>query len=57
MLLGSLTPAVVLWIVAANAVFGIVAGYLFGRYRLEAAMVAHATAHVLGFAVGWSFSS
>lgn len=42
---------VVASVTVANAVFGIVAGSLFWRYGLEAAMLAHAVAHLLAFLV------
>jgi membrane protease YdiL (CAAX protease family) len=49
---GALTVEVVAFIVGANAVGGVGFGWLFWRYSLEAAMIAHAFAHV--FAVtGW----
>ena len=45
----ALTPAIVSYIVIANSAFGLVFGFLFWRYGLEAAMIAHAGAHVLNF--------
>jgi CAAX prenyl protease-like protein len=51
LLIGRLTPSVVTLVIAANALFGIMAGYLFWRYGLEAAMIAHAFAHVLASVV------
>ncbi len=46
--LGSrVTLAVVLYIVTANSVFGLIAGYLYWRRGLEAAMIAHMLAHVV----------
>lgn len=48
--LAPLTPAFVLRTVLLNSVFGIVAGWLFWRRSLEAAMLAHMTVHV-GFAL------
>ena len=47
---GKLTGVVASYVVAANAVFGIVAGFLFWRYGLEAAILAHASAHILSWA-------
>lgn len=44
---GKLTPDVVVFVLVANSVFGIVAGYLFWRFGLEAAIIAHAIAHLL----------
>lgn len=49
--LPALTAHVAAYIVIGNAFFGLVAGYLFWRYGLEAAIVAHVTAHLLAFAV------
>jgi membrane protease YdiL (CAAX protease family) len=43
---GELTRGVVLYVVLGNALFGGVAGVLFWRRGLEAAMLAHALAHV-----------
>lgn len=49
MLIGELTTVVVVWVIAANALFGVMVGYLYWRYGLEAAMLAHAIAHGIGF--------
>lgn len=49
--LSELSAYVVAYITIGNALFGLVAGYLFWRYGLEAAIVAHVSAHVLAFAV------
>ncbi|WP_017926071.1 type II CAAX prenyl endopeptidase Rce1 family protein [Thioalkalivibrio sp. HL-Eb18] len=43
------TPEVVLFVIGANGVFGVLFGYLFWRYGLEAAMMAHALAHVVAW--------
>lgn len=43
---GSLDAGIIVYIVTANALFGLVAGYLFWRYGLESAMVAHLLAHM-----------
>ncbi|NOK57856.1 MAG: CPBP family intramembrane metalloprotease [Chloroflexi bacterium AL-W] len=48
--LAPLTPAFVLRTVLLNSIFGIVAGWLFWRRSLEAAILAHMTVHV-GFAL------
>jgi len=48
-LLGNLTGDIVLFIVGANTAFGVLFGYLFWRYGLEAAMIAHGTAHVVSY--------
>ena len=39
--------AVILFVIIANSAFGIVAGYLYWKYGLEAAMIAHMFGHVL----------
>ena len=48
-----LTPMLVVRTVALNAVAGTIFGWLFWRWSLEAAMVAHATAHVVLTVVSW----
>jgi membrane protease YdiL (CAAX protease family) len=45
-MVGNLSAAAVGLIIGSNAAFGIVAGYLFWRWGLEAAMIAHVLAHV-----------
>jgi membrane protease YdiL (CAAX protease family) len=52
MLVGALTGDVVLFVVGVNTAFGVLFGYLFWRYGLEAAMIAHATAHVVSYVAG-----
>lgn len=44
-LLGGLNLPLMLYIIAANAAFGLVAGYLFWKRGLEAAILAHGFAH------------
>ena len=44
---GELTTEVVVWIVVGNAIGGIAFGWLYWRHSNEAAMVAHAMAHVV----------
>ena len=44
-----LTVAIVVWVVGANAVFGVIAGFLFWRFGLESAVIAHSLAHVFDF--------
>lgn len=51
-LLGRLRIWLTVWVVGANAAFGLVAGYLYWHYGLESAMVAHALAHTLIFILG-----
>jgi hypothetical protein len=41
------TSSVVFYVIAANAVFGLIAGYLYWKKGLEAAMLAHMMAHVV----------
>ena len=38
-----------LFVVGVNAAFGLLFGYLFTRYGLEAAILAHGTAHVVNY--------
>jgi hypothetical protein len=47
-----LTLVVAAYVVTANAIFGVLAGWLFWRWGLETAMVAHVAAHLIaaGFA-------
>jgi membrane protease YdiL (CAAX protease family) len=49
--LPALSGAIVAYVTLGNALFGMVAGYLFWRYGLEAAIVAHVAAHLLAFVV------
>ena len=37
------------FVVVANTAFGVLFGWLFWRYGLEAAMIAHAMAHLVGY--------
>lgn len=48
-LVGDLTVEVLIYVLAGNTVFGIVAGYLYWRWGLETAILAHAGAHVIAF--------
>jgi hypothetical protein len=43
----SLTPTLVFRIIMLNALAGVVFGWLYWKYSLEAAMIAHATGHVV----------
>jgi len=47
MLAGGLTVPLVIYVVTANSIFGIVAGFLYWKKGLEAAMIAHIFAHVV----------
>ena len=44
-LAGALTPQVVSYVLIGNAAFGLLAGWLYARHGLEAAMLAHLLAH------------
>jgi hypothetical protein len=48
-LAGSLSADVVAYVLVFNTVAGLVFGYLYWRWGLEAAIVAHALAHVLAY--------
>jgi membrane protease YdiL (CAAX protease family) len=48
-LIGALDAHVVVFVIGANAVFGLLFGYLYWRYGLESAMLAHALAHVVSY--------
>lgn len=48
-ILPEVTASVVLFVITANSVFGVVAGYLYWKKGLESAMVAHVTCHLLLF--------
>jgi hypothetical protein len=45
--LPQITLAVILFVIIANSAFGVVAGYLYWKYGLESAMIAHVLCHVL----------
>ena len=47
MLAGGLTAPIVVYVITANSIFGTVAGFLYWRRGLEAAMIAHISAHVV----------
>lgn len=46
-MIGEVTPRVALHIVAGNASFGLIAGWLYWRFGLESAILAHGVAHSL----------
>jgi hypothetical protein len=48
-LAGKLTRAETAYVAIANALFGLLAGFLFWRYGLEAAVLAHAVAHLIAY--------
>ena len=47
LLAGTLTGPLVFYIVFANSIFGLIAGYIFWKYGLEAAMGAHLITHIV----------
>lgn len=47
LLSGGLTVQLTLFVITANSIFGIVAGFLYWRLGLESAMIAHIFAHVV----------
>lgn len=47
MLAGGLTAPIVVYVITGNSIFGIVAGFLYWRRGLEAAIIAHIMAHVV----------
>lgn len=47
-----LTAGIVVWVVGANGMFGLLAGFLFWRFGLESAVIAHSLAHVFDYLVG-----
>ncbi len=47
----SMSAGLVLYVTLGNALFGLVAGSLYWRFGLEAAILAHVTAHLLASAV------
>ena len=48
-LLGTVDSGVAAFVIGANSVFGLLFGYLFARWGLESAMIAHAMAHVVSY--------
>lgn len=48
-LVGALDANVVAFVIGGNTAFGLLFGYLFWRYGLESAMIAHALAHVVSY--------
>lgn len=48
-LLGTMDVPVVAFVIGVNTAFGLLFGYLFWRYGLESAMIAHALTHAVSF--------
>lgn len=44
---GTPTPALISYVVFANSIFGVIAGYLYWKKGLESAIVAHALTHII----------
>ncbi|MGB7202719.1 MAG: CPBP family glutamic-type intramembrane protease [Pyrinomonadaceae bacterium] len=47
MLAGGLTLPIVIYVITGNSIFGVAAGFLYWKKGLEAAIIAHITAHVV----------
>ena len=47
LVLPQITAAVVFYVIVANSVFGLIAGYLYWKRGLESAMIAHMLCHVV----------
>lgn len=47
MLAGGLSVPVVIYVITANSIFGLAAGFLYWRRGLESAIIAHISAHVV----------
>lgn len=53
MLSGGLTLPVVIYVITGNSIFGIVAGFLYWKKGLEAAIIAHMSAHLVLITAIW----
>jgi hypothetical protein len=47
------TTALIAFVVVANSLFGLIAGYLYWKKGLESAMIAHVLTHVVMFAASY----
>jgi hypothetical protein len=47
LLVGQPNAGIIFFVIVANSAFGIVAGYLFWKYGLESAIIAHMFVHVI----------
>jgi cation:H+ antiporter len=54
MILPEATFALTLFVIVANSVFGLIAGYLYWKKGLESAMLAHMLTHILLLAASYS---
>jgi membrane protease YdiL (CAAX protease family) len=48
-LVGTLDGHIVSFVIGANTAFGLLFGFLYWRYGLESAMIAHAVTHLVGY--------
>lgn len=53
MLNGGLTTPLVIYVITGNSIFGVAAGFLYWRRGLEAAMIAHMSAHLVLITAIW----
>ncbi len=53
MILPEVTAGLTLYVIVANSVFGLIAGYLYWKRGLESAMLAHMLAHVCMLTAGY----
>lgn len=53
MLFPEATSALTVYVIVANSMFGLIAGYLFWQKGLESAMIAHMLAHVVMFTANY----
>ena len=53
LILPEVTFALSLYVVVANSVFGLLAGYLYWKRGLESAMLAHMLAHIVMLTAGY----
>lgn len=51
LLVPTATGSLMAYVVVGNSIFGVMAGYLFWRYGLESAILAHMSAHVLNYLI------
>jgi membrane protease YdiL (CAAX protease family) len=51
LLVPATTASLMVYVIVGNSVFGVMAGYLFWRYGLESAILAHMSAHVLNYLI------
>jgi hypothetical protein len=53
MLSGGLTAPLVIYVITSNSIFGLVAGFLYWKRGLEAAIIAHMSAHLVLITAIW----